>query len=140
MLKSCFILLSRPLRANHRPWDKLVGMAPCSSKSTKASPDNYLQEILGPLSKHGSLEHSWCFVPPALSFCRPDLFFLLDLSVLSDVSFTNMHSRSLGCILYELFAGTPPFYTNNIFQLVNLICKVFSLILLLSLSEIAAFS
>lgn len=32
--------------------------------------------------------------------------------------------RSLGCILYELFVGTPPFYTNSIFQLVNLICRV----------------
>ncbi|XP_071789953.1 uncharacterized protein [Asterias amurensis] len=28
---------------------------------------------------------------------------------------------SLGCILYELFVGTPPFYTNSIFQLVSLI-------------------
>ena len=32
--------------------------------------------------------------------------------------------RSVGCILYELFVGTPPFYTNSIFQLVNLICRV----------------
>ncbi|XP_071946341.1 serine/threonine-protein kinase 36-like [Antedon mediterranea] len=30
---------------------------------------------------------------------------------------------SLGCILYELFVGTPPFYTNSIFQLVSLIIK-----------------
>ncbi|CAL1543188.1 unnamed protein product [Lymnaea stagnalis] len=30
---------------------------------------------------------------------------------------------ALGCILYELFAGTPPFYTNSIFQLVNMIIK-----------------
>ncbi|XP_022798774.1 serine/threonine-protein kinase 36-like [Stylophora pistillata] len=30
---------------------------------------------------------------------------------------------SVGCILYELFVGTPPFYTNSIFQLVNLICR-----------------
>ncbi|NXC02024.1 STK36 kinase, partial [Orthonyx spaldingii] len=30
---------------------------------------------------------------------------------------------SVGCILYELFVGTPPFYTNNIFQLVSLIIK-----------------
>ena len=32
-------------------------------------------------------------------------------------------SRPLGCILYELFTGTPPFYTNSIFQLVSLIIK-----------------
>ncbi|GAA49241.1 serine/threonine protein kinase, partial [Clonorchis sinensis] len=31
--------------------------------------------------------------------------------------------RALGCILYELFVGTPPFYTNSIFQLVKLITK-----------------
>ena len=31
--------------------------------------------------------------------------------------------RALGCILYELFTGTPPFYTNSIFQLVSLIIK-----------------
>ncbi len=31
--------------------------------------------------------------------------------------------RSLGCILYEIALGQPPFYTNNIFQLVNLIVK-----------------
>ncbi|NWU09047.1 STK36 kinase, partial [Cephalopterus ornatus] len=30
---------------------------------------------------------------------------------------------SVGCILYELFVGTPPFYTNSIFQLVSLIVK-----------------
>ncbi|XP_033099504.1 serine/threonine-protein kinase 36-like [Anneissia japonica] len=30
---------------------------------------------------------------------------------------------SLGCILYELAVGTPPFYTNSIFQLVSLIIK-----------------
>ncbi|NXI43324.1 STK36 kinase, partial [Galbula dea] len=30
---------------------------------------------------------------------------------------------SLGCILYELFVGTPPFYTSSIFQLVSLIVK-----------------
>uniref|UniRef100_A0A8C3TQA6 non-specific serine/threonine protein kinase n=1 Tax=Catharus ustulatus TaxID=91951 RepID=A0A8C3TQA6_CATUS len=30
---------------------------------------------------------------------------------------------SVGCILYELFVGTPPFYTNSIFQLVSLILK-----------------
>ncbi|XP_061226200.1 serine/threonine-protein kinase 36 isoform X2 [Neopsephotus bourkii] len=28
---------------------------------------------------------------------------------------------SVGCILYELFVGTPPFYTSSIFQLVSLI-------------------
>ncbi|NXA07269.1 STK36 kinase, partial [Sapayoa aenigma] len=30
---------------------------------------------------------------------------------------------SVGCILYELFVGTPPFYTKSIFQLVSLIIK-----------------
>ncbi|XP_074857886.1 serine/threonine-protein kinase 36 isoform X2 [Carettochelys insculpta] len=30
---------------------------------------------------------------------------------------------SVGCILYELFVGTPPFYTTSIFQLVSLIIK-----------------
>ncbi|XP_060224621.1 serine/threonine-protein kinase 36 isoform X2 [Meriones unguiculatus] len=30
---------------------------------------------------------------------------------------------SVGCILYELAVGTPPFYTTSIFQLVNLIIK-----------------
>ncbi|NWH56192.1 STK36 kinase, partial [Geococcyx californianus] len=30
---------------------------------------------------------------------------------------------SMGCILYELFVGTPPFYTSSIFQLVSLIVK-----------------
>ncbi|ESO97940.1 hypothetical protein LOTGIDRAFT_153051 [Lottia gigantea] len=30
---------------------------------------------------------------------------------------------ALGCIMYELFTGTPPFYTNSIFQLVNMIIK-----------------
>ncbi|XP_059141268.1 serine/threonine-protein kinase 36-like [Physella acuta] len=30
---------------------------------------------------------------------------------------------ALGCILYELFSGTPPFYTTSIFQLVNMIIK-----------------
>uniref|UniRef100_A0A674HPK9 non-specific serine/threonine protein kinase n=1 Tax=Taeniopygia guttata TaxID=59729 RepID=A0A674HPK9_TAEGU len=30
---------------------------------------------------------------------------------------------SVGCILYELFVGTPPFYTNSIFHLVSLILK-----------------
>ncbi|NXU18054.1 STK36 kinase, partial [Pardalotus punctatus] len=30
---------------------------------------------------------------------------------------------SVGCILYELFVGTPPFYTNSIFQLISLIIK-----------------
>ncbi|XP_030648798.1 serine/threonine-protein kinase 36 [Chanos chanos] len=30
---------------------------------------------------------------------------------------------SLGCILYELHTGAPPFYTNSIFQLVHLIVK-----------------
>ncbi len=30
---------------------------------------------------------------------------------------------SLGCILYELHTGAPPFYTNSIFQLVQLIVR-----------------
>ena len=30
---------------------------------------------------------------------------------------------SLGCILYEIAVGKPPFYTNNIFQLVKYIVK-----------------
>ena len=30
---------------------------------------------------------------------------------------------SLGCILFEIAVGSPPFYTNNIFQLVNQIVK-----------------
>ena len=30
---------------------------------------------------------------------------------------------SLGCILFELFTGQPPFYTNSIFQLVTMILK-----------------
>lgn len=31
---------------------------------------------------------------------------------------------SLGVILYELFVGVPPFYTNNIYQLMSHIVKV----------------
>lgn len=31
--------------------------------------------------------------------------------------------RALGCILYEIFTGTPPFYTNNLYQLVDMIIK-----------------
>ncbi|CAL8070029.1 unnamed protein product [Calicophoron daubneyi] len=30
---------------------------------------------------------------------------------------------ALGCILYELFVGTPPFYTNSIFELVRMITR-----------------
>lgn len=39
------------------------------------------------------------------------------------VLFIVLIYRALGCILYELFTGTPPFYTNSIFQLVSLIIK-----------------
>ena len=35
----------------------------------------------------------------------------------------NADLWALGCILYELFFGEPPFYTNSIFQLVNMILK-----------------
>ncbi|XP_035691314.1 serine/threonine-protein kinase 36-like [Branchiostoma floridae] len=35
----------------------------------------------------------------------------------------NADLWALGCILYELFVGQPPFYTNSIFQLVSLIIK-----------------
>ncbi|XP_063681611.1 serine/threonine-protein kinase 36-like [Bolinopsis microptera] len=35
----------------------------------------------------------------------------------------NADLWALGCILFELFAGEPPFYTTNLFQLVNLITK-----------------
>ena len=31
--------------------------------------------------------------------------------------------RSLGVIIYELFVGTPPFYTNSIYSLINLIVR-----------------
>lgn len=30
---------------------------------------------------------------------------------------------ALGCIVYELLVGTPPFYTHSIFQLVSIITQ-----------------
>ena len=30
---------------------------------------------------------------------------------------------ALGCILYEIFTGAPPFFTNNLYQLVDMIIK-----------------
>jgi fused-like protein len=35
----------------------------------------------------------------------------------------NSDLWALGCILYEIFTGTPPFYTNNLYQLVEMIIK-----------------
>jgi fused len=34
-----------------------------------------------------------------------------------------LKKRALGCILYEIFTGTPPFHTNNLYQLVDMIIK-----------------
>ena len=31
--------------------------------------------------------------------------------------------RALGCILFEIFTGQPPFYTNNLYHLVDMIIK-----------------
>ena len=31
--------------------------------------------------------------------------------------------RALGCILYEVYYGKPPFYTNNVFHLIKMIGK-----------------
>lgn len=50
------------------------------------------------------------------------LFYVLQISFF--MSLILPPCRSVGCILYELYVGTPPFYTNSIFQLVNLICRV----------------
>lgn len=35
----------------------------------------------------------------------------------------NLNKRSLGCILYEIFTGLPPFYTTNLYQLVEMIVR-----------------
>lgn len=52
------------------------------------------------------------------------MYFSFKRSVFFPTFDTNLtSSRALGCILYELFTGTPPFYTNSIFQLVSLIIK-----------------
>jgi fused-like protein len=32
-------------------------------------------------------------------------------------------SRALGCILYEVYHGKPPFFTNNVFHLIKMIGK-----------------
>ena len=57
--------------------------------------------------------------------CSLVIALLISLSNISDIiTSTLWHSRSLGCILYELHFGCPPFYTNSIFQLVSLIRKV----------------
>ncbi|KAH8875647.1 Serine/threonine-protein kinase 36 [Schistosoma japonicum] len=43
--------------------------------------------------------------------------------IIEEKPYDHTADLALGCILYELFVGTPPFYTNSIFQLVKLITK-----------------
>jgi hypothetical protein len=37
--------------------------------------------------------------------------------------------RALGCILYEVYHGKPPFFTNNVFHLIKMIGKGISFFL-----------
>lgn len=38
-------------------------------------------------------------------------------------NYNYLLKRALGCILYEIFTGNPPFYTNNLYQLVDMIVR-----------------
>ncbi|KAA3677009.1 fused [Paragonimus westermani] len=50
----------------------------------------------------------------------------LNSMVLTSIKGTPLYMapEALGCILYELFVGKPPFYTESIFQLVKMITKM----------------